>query len=99
MIIISTFTGTAILTGDKNIKIKEDSNIQKQYTELLNNFSSATLDQHSQLQTTKGTKTVDHITTIIPNAVSYLDALPFPSITDYGAPYIVTKTSRPKCQT
>ena len=34
-----TFTRAIILTGDTDINIKEDSNIQKRYTELLTHFS------------------------------------------------------------
>lgn len=58
LIIISTSNATVILTGDTNIKIKEDPNIQKQYTELLQNFN---LIEDSQLPTRKGIKNVDHI--------------------------------------
>ena len=67
-IITSTFTRTIILTGDTNIDIKEDFNIQKQYTELLNNFN---LVQHMQLPTRKGKKSIEHTITNIPNEVSY----------------------------
>ena len=38
-IITSIFAGTIIWTGDTNINIKVDSDIQKRYTELFNNFT------------------------------------------------------------
>ena len=56
-IITSTFAGTIILTGDTNINIKEDRNIQKRYTELLNIFN---LVQHIQLPTRKDARIVEH---------------------------------------
>lgn len=95
LIIISTSNATVILTGDTNIKIKEDPNIQKQYTELLQNFN---LIEDSQLPTRKGIKNVDHIITIIQNEIIYSNVLPRPSISDHDAPYIVTKISIPKYQ-
>ena len=95
LIIISTSNATVILTGDTNIKIKEDPNIQKQYTELLQNFN---LIEDSQLPTRKGIKNVDHIITIIQNEIIYSNVLPRPSISDHDALYIVTKISIPKYQ-
>ena len=93
-IITSTFTGTIILTGDTNINIKEDFNIKKWYTELLQN-----LPQHTQLPTKKSTKTIDHIITNIPNEVIHSNILLCSSISDHDAPYIIAKNSTPKYQT
>ena len=90
-IITSTFAGTIIWTGDTNINIKVDSDIQKRYTELFNNF---TLVRHIQLPTKKVTKIKDHIIPNILNEVIYSNVLPYPSTSDHDVPYIIVKSLR-----
>lgn len=47
----------------------------------------------------RGTKTIDHIITNIPDKVIYSNDLLSLSISDHDAPYIIAKISTPKYQT
>ena len=96
-IVNSTWNKTIIITGDTNIDYLKPSVALKRYKEIIEIHN---LNQHITIPTRKGTKIIDHIiTNLQENKLITTNILPYPTVSDHDAPYIITNIPGIKFQT
>ena len=75
-----------ILAGDTNIDLFSSSTTRDMYEQLLHSYQ---LSCHINKSTRKCKKLVDHIYSNIKNKILHSDVLPYPTLSDQDAPYII----------
>ena len=90
----STWDSTIILTGDINIDLLSSSTTRDMYEEVLHTYQ---LSCHLTKPTGKSKKLIDHISSnICKNKILHSDVLPWPTISDHDAPYIIVNITTNK---